>query len=133
MHTTPIILLAILIVVGGVAPAFAQGKEPGSTRKDLQRHDLSVAGREVIQVRVDFDPLYVSPKHTHHGEEIIYVLEGTLEYHVDGKATATYKTGDVLLVPPETVHWVKNVGAGNGAELATYIVEKGKPLLTIVK
>jgi quercetin dioxygenase-like cupin family protein len=133
MHTPPIIWLAILIVVGGLAPAAAQSREPWSTRKELQRHDLSIPGREVIQVRVDFDPQYVSPKHTHHGEEVIYVLEGTLEYHVDGKAAATYGPGEVLTVPPETIHWVKNIGPGNGAELATYIVEKGKPLLTIVK
>jgi len=31
------------------------------------------------------------------------------------------------------LHWVKNIGSGNGAELDTYIVEKGKPLITPVK
>src|SRR4051812_7600526 len=101
--------VAMLIFGGGLAAAVAQAKEPGSTRKELQRHDLSIPGRELIQVRVDFDPQYVSPRHTHFGEEIIYVLEGTLEYHVDGKPAGTYKAGDVLLVPPGTIHWVKNV------------------------
>jgi quercetin dioxygenase-like cupin family protein len=133
MKTTQIMGVAMLIFLGGLAPAMAQGKEPGTKRTELQRHDLSVPGREVIQVRVDFDPQYVSPRHTHFGEEIIYVLEGTLEYHVEGKPTATYKPGDVLLVPPGTIHWVKNIGSGNGAELATYFVEKGKPLVTPVK
>jgi quercetin dioxygenase-like cupin family protein len=33
------------------------------------------------------------------------------------------------MVPAGAVHWVRNVGSGNAAELATYIVEKGKPLL----
>jgi hypothetical protein len=37
-----------------------------------------------------------------------------------------------LLVPPETVHAVKNVGSSNAAELATYVVEKGKPFLVVV-
>lgn len=55
---------------------------PGTKRTELQRHDLSAPGREVVQVRVHFDPGYVSPKHTHPGEEIIYVLEGELEYTV---------------------------------------------------
>ena len=50
------------------------------TRTDLQRHDLSIPGRETVQVRVDFDPGATAPKHTHPGEEIVYVLEGTLEY-----------------------------------------------------
>jgi quercetin dioxygenase-like cupin family protein len=84
-------------------------------------------------VRVDFDPGYVAPKHTHFGEEVIYVLEGTLEYQIEGNPPGTYKAGDVLLVPAGAIHWVKNVGSGNGAELATYIVEKGKPLITVVK
>ena len=132
MKSTLITMLTML-VGSGFAVAMAQAKQPGTKRTELQRHDLSAPGREVVQVRVDFDPGYVSPKHTHPGEEIIYVLEGTLEYHVDGKPTATYKPGEVLMVPTGTVHWVKNVGSGNGAELATYVVEKGKPLLTLVK
>jgi quercetin dioxygenase-like cupin family protein len=84
-------------------------------------------------VRVDFDPGYVSPKHTHPGEEIIYVLEGTLEYQIEGQPTATVKPGDVLFVPAGAVHWATNVGSENGAEIATYIVEKGKPLITVVQ
>jgi quercetin dioxygenase-like cupin family protein len=125
--------VAMLIVGSGLAPDVAQAQQPGTKRTDLQRHDLSAPGREVVQVRVDFEPEYVSPKHTHPGEEIIYVLEGTLEYHVEGKPPATYKAGDVLLVPAGAIHWVKNVGSGNGAELATYVVEKGKPLIVLVK
>jgi quercetin dioxygenase-like cupin family protein len=133
MKTTLILGVAMLIVGSGVAPDVAQAQQAGTKRTDLQRHDLSAPGREVIQVRVDFDPGYVSPRHTHPGEEIIYVLEGTLEYEVEGKPTVTVKPGDVLFVPAGTVHAAKNVGSDNGAELATYVVEKGKPLITLVK
>jgi len=84
-------------------------------------------------VRVQFDPGYVSPRHTHPGEEIIYVLEGTLEYQIEGQPARTVKPGDVLFVPAGAIHSVKNVGSGNGAELATYVVERGKPLITLVK
>jgi len=66
-------------------------------------------------------------------EEIIYVIEGTLEYQVEGKPTATYKAGDVLLIPSGAIHAAKNVGTVNAAELATYVVEKDKPLITLVK
>ena len=45
----------------------------------------------------------------------------------------TLKAGDVLFIPAETIHSAKNVGSVNGAELATYFVEKGKPLLVVVK
>ena len=106
---------------------------PGLTRTDLQRHDLSIPGREVIQNRVEITPAAPPVRHKHPGEEIIYVLEGTLEYSIDGREPATFNPGEVLLVPPETVHSVRNVGGGNAAELATYIVEKGKPLLTLTK
>jgi quercetin dioxygenase-like cupin family protein len=106
---------------------------PGLTRTDLQRHDLSIPGREVIQNRVEITPAAPPVRHKHPGEEIIYVLEGTLEYSIDGREPATFHPGEVLLIPPETVHSVRNIGGGNAAELATYIVEKGKPLLVLVE
>ena len=133
MNTTRFMGVAMLIVGSALAPDAAQAQQPGTKRTDLQRHDLSAPGREVIQVRVDFDPGYVAPRHTHPGEEIIYVIEGTLEYRIEGQPPATVKPGDVLFVPAGTIHSVKNVGSGNGAELATYVVEKRKPLITLVK
>lgn len=108
-------------------------QQPGVTRVDLQRHDLSAPGREVVQVRVELAPGVVFPKHTHPGDEIVYVLEGALEYQVEGGAPVTLRTGEVLFVPAGAIHTAKNVGRVNGAELATYIVEKGKPLLSVVK
>jgi quercetin dioxygenase-like cupin family protein len=123
----------MLIVASSAGPGAAQAQQAGTKRADLQRHDLSAPGHEVIQVRVDFDPGYVSPKHTHPGEEIIYVLEGTLEYEIGGKPPVRVKPGDVLFVPAGTIHAARNVGSGNGAELATYVVEKGKPLITLVE
>ncbi|HUS12549.1 MAG TPA: cupin domain-containing protein [Pyrinomonadaceae bacterium] len=133
MKTIRIIAVALLIVGSGLALEVARGQQTGTKRTDLQRHDLSAPGREVIQVRVDFDPGYVAPKHTHPGEEIVYVLEGTLEYQIEGKPPVTLKAGDVLFILAGTIHTAKNVGSGNGAELATYVVEKGKPLITLVK
>ncbi|HEX8266811.1 MAG TPA: alpha/beta fold hydrolase [Pyrinomonadaceae bacterium] len=108
-------------------------QQSGIRRTDLLRDDLSTPGREVLQVRVDFDPEAVAAKHSHPGEEIVHVLEGLLEYEVGGKPPVTLKAGDVLFIPAGTAHRVKNVGSGKGSELATYIVEKGKPLITLVK
>jgi quercetin dioxygenase-like cupin family protein len=106
---------------------------PGLHRIDLQEHDLSIPGREVIQNRVDIDPDAPPIRHWHPGEEIIYVLEGTLEYHIDGQSPLTVSAGGALTVPAEAVHAVRNVGGGNAAELATYVVEKGKPLLNLAE
>ena len=132
MRTIGMMTVALLIIASSFA-LYVGAQQPGTKRTDLQRHDLSMPGREVIQVRVDFDPGYASPRHTHPGEEIVYVLEGSLEYEVEGRPPVTLKAGDVLFIPARTIHAAKNVGSGNGAELATYVVEKGKPLVVIVK
>ena len=97
------------------------------------KEDLSIPGREVVQVRVDFPPGVVAVRHSHPGEELVYIIEGVLEYQLDGRPPATLKAGDVLLIPYGTHHAVKNVGSGNAAELATYIVEKGRPLSALGK
>jgi quercetin dioxygenase-like cupin family protein len=111
----------------------AVAQQSAIKRTDLQRHDLSVPGREMVQVRVDFAPGAAFPKHSHPGEEIVNVLEGSLEYEVEGQPPMTLKAGDVLFIAAGTIHAAKNVGSGNAAELATYIVEKGKPLVELKK
>ena len=99
---------------------------PGLWRTDLQRQDLSVPGREVVQSRVDIGSEAPLVKHTHPGEEIIYVLEGLLEYQIEGQPPKTFNAGDALTVPAGVIHAVRNVGSGNAAELATYVVKKGE-------
>ena len=133
MKTTRTIALAALIVGTGVALHVARAQQPGVRRTDLQRHDLAAPGREVIQVRVELDPGVAFGRHSHPGEEIVYVLEGALEYEVEGKPPVTLKPGGVLFIPAGTIHAARNVGKSNGAELATYIVEKGKPLVVMAK
>jgi quercetin dioxygenase-like cupin family protein len=110
-----------------------QQQASGIERTDLQQHDLSIPGREVVQNRVDISPEAPAFKHLHPGEEIIYVLEGLLEYQVEGKAPVTVKAGEVFFVPAETIHAVKNVGTANVAKLATYVVETGKPLVVLAE
>jgi quercetin dioxygenase-like cupin family protein len=132
MKTTRLMAI-VLILVSGLAVPAARAQQPGITRTDLQRHDLGVPGFEAIQVRVGFAPGAAFPRHTHPGEEIIYVLEGTLEYEIDGQPPKTLKAGDVLFVPAGTIHAAKNVGSDNAAELATYVLEKGKPAVMLAK
>jgi quercetin dioxygenase-like cupin family protein len=133
LNKMKIAAMAALVAGAVLAPFGAQAQQNGVTRTDLQRHDLSAPGREAIQVRVDLAPGVAFGKHTHPGEEIIYVLEGTLEYQVGDKPPVTLKVGDVLFVPANTPHSARNPGSVTGSELATYIVEKGKPLLTLLK
>ena len=126
------IALIAAVLIGGAAQAASPARPAGTTRTDLQRHDLSIPGREVVQLRVDFAPGASFPRHTHPGEEIIYVIEGSLEYEVAGNVV-TVNAGGVLFVPAGIIHAARNVGGVPAAELGTYLVEKGKPLTEIVK
>jgi quercetin dioxygenase-like cupin family protein len=127
-------IAALLITASALAPHAAQAQQlQGTHRQELSRHNLSIPGYEEIQLRVDIDPGKIAPNHKHPGEEIIYVIEGTLEYRVEGKPPVTLKAGDVLFVPPGVVHSATNVGQTNAAELGTYVVPIGKPLVELVK
>jgi quercetin dioxygenase-like cupin family protein len=128
MKTVTVITLALL---GAAAFAFAQA--PGVRRTDLLRHDSVVAGREVVEVRVEVDPGHGVPRHTHPGDEVLYVVEGSLEYMPDGQAPVMLKAGQSVFIPAGTIHAARNTGTVNGAGIATYFVEKGKPLITLVK
>lgn len=121
--------VAALLIASALALQASAQAQPGITRTDVLRRDLSVPGREVVQVRVAFAPGAVAARHSHPGEEIAYALEGAMEYQLDGKPPVTLKAGEALFIPAGAIHAVKNVGGGAAAELATYIVPKGKPLV----
>jgi quercetin dioxygenase-like cupin family protein len=133
MKATRITAVVALLVVGGLALHLAPAQQQSIKRAELQRHDLGVPGRGVVQVRVDFGPGAAFGRYRHPGEEIAYVIEGSLEYEVEGRPTVTLRAGDVLFIPGGTIHAARNVGSDNGAELATYVVDKGKPLVEMVR
>lgn len=108
-------------------------QQPGFKRVELQRGDLSAAGREAVMARADFDPDGIVGRHTHPGEEMGYIIEGTVQLEIDGKPPAISKAGDVYFIPAGVVHAARNVGKTQAKVLATYIVEKGKPLTTMAK
>jgi quercetin dioxygenase-like cupin family protein len=124
--------LALLALTLGAASVSAQQLDAnGSGRTELMRHDFD-GQREAIQVRVDFGPGVAFPRHSHPGVEIAHVLQGTIEYVLDGKKVLL-KTGESVYIPAGTVHSARNVGSGSAAELATYIVEKNQPVVVLDK
>ncbi|WP_114953295.1 cupin domain-containing protein [Sphingosinicella terrae] len=138
MKTTNPLRLALFVGAAAIASlGHAQATAPataalpaGISRTDLARHDLAAAGHELIQVRVDFAPGAYAPGHTHPGEEVAYVLEGVLEYRLEGRPPVTLRAGETLFIPAGAVHSARNLGGDRASELATYIVRKGEPLLT---
>ncbi|MGE8339520.1 MAG: cupin domain-containing protein [Flavobacterium sp.] len=111
----------------------ASAQQSGIKRTDLQRYDLSVPGYETVQARIDFEAHTAFGKHSHPGEEVIYVLDGVLEYEVEGQSPVSLKAGEVLFIPAGVVHSARNNSHAKASELATYIVEKGKPVLVMKK
>src|SRR5262245_34941111 len=120
MKTTRIMAIAVLIVGSGLALHVARAQQAGIKRTDLQRHDLSVPGREVIQVLVEFAPGVLFPKHSH-PEEIVYVVEGLLEYALEVRPPVTLEAGEVLFIPAGTPHAAKKLGTVNLGNTSTHI------------
>jgi quercetin dioxygenase-like cupin family protein len=117
----------LLAAIGGLA-ATLYAQQPGFTRKMMQDHEVSATNRHAVQVVAEFVPGGAAGKHTHPGEELGYILEGTLLLEIAGQPPRTLKAGDVFFIPAGTVHDGKNIGTGPAKVLATYVVEKGKPV-----
>jgi quercetin dioxygenase-like cupin family protein len=132
MKLARISISAAAVSLVGVGMYTLAAQQPGIRRIDVQQHDLAVPGYEVVQVRVEFDAGSAFGRHRHPGDEIVNVLEGSLEYVLEGQAPVTLRAGEALVVPSGVIHSAKNAGSVKGVELATYIVEKGKPLVVMV-
>jgi len=126
-------MLVITVALSGLAGSAApQTPAPTFARTMLQDQELSVKDRHAVMSRSEFMPGATSGRHFHPGEELGYVLEGTLELKVDGKPTQLLKAGDVIFMPSGAIHEATNIGKGTLKVVSTYVLEKGKPLTTIV-
>ena len=110
------------------APPPIHAQQGKVERKALLRQDLPLPGYEVVQVLASIAPGGREGKHTHPGTLVAYVLEGEVTMEQQGKPTVTYKAGDSLVVPAGVVHEGINNGKVPYKAIATFIVEKGKPL-----
>src|SRR3954454_5304957 len=92
-------------------------------RTELQHTPSSIPGREIVQVITEIPAGVASGWHQHPGEEVGYILAGTVRMEIDGEETLTLKTGDPFLMPPRTPHNATDLGPDTGMMLSTYIVE----------
>ena len=124
-------IVGVLVTLAGMAiVAGVNAQQTGFKRTVVQQGDLSTAGKEVVQAIAEFQPKATVGRHTHPGEEVGYVLEGSILLEVEGKPAVTLTAGKPFLIPAGTIHNATANGAGQSRVLATYIVEKGKPLAT---
>ena len=115
----------------GVRPA-SDGLAGRLRRTEVQHAPSSVPGREIVQVLTEIPVGVESGWHTHPGEEVGYIVAGTVDMQIEGRPTLTLHAGDGFLIPPRTPHNARDLGPGTGRMLSTYLVEIGEPLATVV-
>jgi quercetin dioxygenase-like cupin family protein len=120
--------VAAFVVVAVVAAV--SGQQPGFKRTVIQERDLSIRGRQVVTAVVEFQPGATVGRHTHPGEEAGYILDGSIVLEQDGQAPVTLGAGKAFFIPAGTVHNATSSKSAPAHVLATYIVEKGKPIAT---
>ena len=102
-------------------------------RTEVQRGPFSLPGREIVQVLTEIPEGVESGWHTHPGEEVGYILAGTVLMEVEGRPARTLHAGDGFLIPPRTPHNARDLGPATGQMLSTYVVEIGQPLATLTE
>jgi quercetin dioxygenase-like cupin family protein len=101
-------------------------------RTEVQHRASSIPGREIVVVLTEIPCGVESGWHIHPGEEIGYILAGTVQMMIRDQPTLLLKAGDPFLIPPRTPHNALDVGPELGRMLSTYLVEVGEPLSTLV-
>jgi quercetin dioxygenase-like cupin family protein len=121
---------------GGTAPAgeAAPADDLASRlkRTEIQRATSSIPGRDIVQVLTEIPEGVASGWHVHPGEEVGYIVAGTVQMEIAGHATLLLHAGDGFLIPPGTPHNATDLGPGTGRMLSTYLVESGRPIATFV-
>jgi quercetin dioxygenase-like cupin family protein len=110
----------------------ADGLASVLTRTEVQRAASSVPGREFVQVRTEIPQGVESGWHVHPGEEVGYIVAGTVELHLESGDVRLLHAGDGFLVRPGVAHNARDVGPGTGQMLSTYLVTAGEPLSTLI-
>jgi quercetin dioxygenase-like cupin family protein len=119
--------LLIYFFIAHSAYAQTQTDELRPKRITLQKSDVGSTGREVVLLMVEFPTGAVEVPHTHPGELVGYVLEGSIDLMVEGKPMISLKEGDSIIIEGGKVHAAKNTAKGVTKLLATVILEKNKP------
>jgi quercetin dioxygenase-like cupin family protein len=123
-------LLAASAMISVLAMAPAGDAQVGLERKIVLQQDLKMPGYETVVAEVTLAVGAREGRHTHPGTLIGYLLQGELTLEVEGQPTKVYKAGDAALIPAGVVHEGRNTGSVPTKVIATFIVEKGKPLST---
>lgn len=130
--------IAFLTLLGTSGPLLAQqlpaaaNQTANIKRTPLQKFDVPGANYETVIGIAEIVPNVLIGRHTHPGPESGYMLEGEMTLLVDGQPPQEVKTGQSYKIPPGAIHDAKS-GPKGAKVIATYVVEKGKPLASPAK
>ena len=102
-------------------------------RTEIQHESSSIPGREIVQVRTEIPAGVASGWHTRPGEEVGYIVTGTVQMEIRNQPTLTLHPGEGFLIPPNTPHNALDLGPDTGQMLSTYIVEVGLPIASFTQ
>jgi quercetin dioxygenase-like cupin family protein len=100
-------------------------------RTEVQHESSSIPGRDIVQVLTEIPVNVSSGWHHHPGEEVGYIVAGTVRMERRDGETTVLNAGDGFLIPPGVPHNATDLGPGTGRMLSTYIVETGAPVSTL--
>lgn len=122
----------VVVVIATLIASVALAAEPAFKRNILQRSDVNATQESVLGTG-ELAAGGAIDRHSHHGIEMTYVLEGEVELVIDGEAPRRLKAGDSFVVPAGQIHAAKNVGAVPCKLVGVWVVEKGKSLAVPAK
>jgi quercetin dioxygenase-like cupin family protein len=120
---------ALLFALGVATGIMAQVQSDSPQRVEQKRADLSGApGMEVIASTAEYLPGAEIGRHSHHGVEMAYVVQGA-RIQVPGKEAVTLATGTTVMNLRDVKHAGFMVVGDTSLKLFTvHVVDKGKPL-----
>jgi quercetin dioxygenase-like cupin family protein len=128
-------LAVVAFANGSVAqerPAAVPNPIDSIKRIPLQRFDLPGTSYETVIGIAEIAPNVSIGRHTHPGPESGYLIEGSFELLIEGESPRLLKAGESYVVPSRAVHDAKS-GPEGARVIATYVVEKGRPLASPAK
>jgi quercetin dioxygenase-like cupin family protein len=125
--------LAALLASAVGAASTVRAQQPNVERKVLLQQDLTIPGYQNVLVAVTIPAGGREGRHTHPGTLLVHVIEGVMTLEHEGRPTATFKPGDSVYIEPGRVHEGMNKGTTPVRAIASFVVEKGKPLTTAVQ
>ena len=114
-------------IPGDAAPA------PNVQRRVLLTQDLQIPNYQTVLVEVTIPSGGREGRHTHPGSVVVFVQEGQMTIDQEGIASKTYMPGESFFIPAGKVHEGINNGNSRVRAIASFVVEKGKPMTSQVE